>query len=650
MDMQFNSNAAILTICVLLAMAMIGPFAVGIGDASDAQDVDTLHTGDEPLEPKDIDSIIEETMTEHDVAGATVAYVEGDEIVHTEGYGYADYEAGESVDPDETSFMIGSVSKLLVWTAVMQGVEDGTLDLDEPIGTYLDDYEFEGDDEVTLAHLATHSGGYDDRFKGIFVQEHSEIEEWERKLESEMPPQIWEPGETISYSNHGTVLAGLVIQEAYGKSLESYIEDEIFDPLGMDSATFVQPAPEDRTLSKGHVPVDDGFETRDPTIVGIPPAGSVSATGPDMGAFALAKLQDGTVEHDGENVQVLEPASVAEMFDQQATNHPSVQGLGYGYMLSEYRGEQLVMHTGGTEYFHTLFILFPEHDVGLFVSFNSMAPFDDILDEFIDERFVPAESSIESDPTTADRADEYAGEYRMTTFQTTHEKFLGLAQGTVTASVTDDRVLELTSPEGEKTRWVEVEPGVFEPKTDDDASFGQTSVAIEDGYLYMNAPASPFERLSWYETAGFQVGLAGAVIVTLFSTIVIWPVNAYRHRGWGAMRGYLNRSRLAILGCVVLLVAFIGGVALNPPFDMASWVYGFSLWQRLTFGLLYVLAIGAVVTVASVGIEWKQVFLARDLDAGSTSRYGLVYLTALVMALLVLLWQAWYWNLFTAAF
>ncbi|WP_237076859.1 serine hydrolase domain-containing protein [Natrialba magadii] len=312
---------------------------MGTGDAADAQEEDALPTGDEPLEPKVIDAMIEETMTEHDVAGATVAYVEGDEIVHAEGYRYADYETGESVDSDETSFMIGSVSKLLVWTAVMQGVEDGTLDLDEPVGTYLDDYEFEGDDEVTLAHLATHSGGYDDRFKGIFVQEHSEIEEWEEKLESEMPPQIWEPGETISYSNHGTVLAGLVVQEAYDKSLESHIEDEIFSPLEMDSATFVQPAPEDRTLSKGHVPVDDGFETRDPTIVGIPPAGSVSATGPDMGAFALAKLQDGTVEHGGENVQILEAASVEEMFEQQAANHPGVHGVGYGYMLSEYRGE-----------------------------------------------------------------------------------------------------------------------------------------------------------------------------------------------------------------------------------------------------------------------------------------------------------------------
>ncbi|MFA9427530.1 serine hydrolase [Natronorubrum sp. A-ect3] len=624
----------------------MGPVA-----AADDRVSPETHAGSagEPLEPADIDTLIEAAMTEHDVAGATVAYVEGDELVYAEGYGYADYETGDAVDPNETAFMIGSVSKLLVWTAVMQGVEDGTLDLDEPVGTYLDAYEFEGDDEVTLAHLATHAGGYDDRFKGLFVQDHGEIDDWEGKLESEMPPQIWEPGETISYSNHGTALAGLVVQEAYGEPFESHIENEIFDPLGMDSATFVQPVPEDRTLSEGHVPVDDGFETRDPAILGIPPAGSVSATAPDMGTFALAKLQEGAVEHDGEDVQLLEAESVEELFEQQATNHPGVHGVGYGYMLSEYRGEQLVMHTGGTEHFHTAFVLFPEHDAGLFVSFNTMAPFDDVLDGFIDERFAPAESSLEPNPTTADRADEYAGEYRMTTFQTTHEKFLGLAQGTVTVSVTDDGVLELTMPTGAETRWVEVEPGVFEPKTDDDASVGQTSMAIEDGYLYMNAPAAPFERLSWYETANFQVGLAGAVILTLLSTIVVWPINAYRHRGWGAMGGYLNRPRLAILGCVGLLAAFIGGVVLNPPFEMASWVYGFSLWQRVTFGLLTVLAVGTAVAATVVGLEWQRVYVARDLEAGSTNRYGLIYLTILVAALAILLWQAWYWNLFSAA-
>lgn len=112
------------------------------------------------------------------------------------------------------------------------------------------------------------------------------------------------------------------------------------------------------------------------------------------------------------------------------------------------------------------------------------------------------------------------------------------------------------------------------------------------------------------------------------------------------MGDYLTRPRLAILECVGLLVAFIAGVAVNPPFEMGAWVYGFSIWQRLTFGLLTVLAVGTAIAATAVGLEWRRVSVARDLEAGTTNRYGLVYLTVLVAALAILLWQAWYWNLF----
>ncbi|MFP8957991.1 serine hydrolase domain-containing protein [Natrialbaceae archaeon A-CW3] len=669
-------HATVLTICVVLALATVGSVALVSGHAPDtgeaafSQPAESV-TGGEPLEPIVIDELIEKTMTEYDVAGATVAYVEGDQIVHAEGYGYADYERNERVDPNETSFLIGSVSKTMLWTAVMQGVEDGTLDLDEPVGTYLDDYEFEGDDEITLEHLMTHSPGYEDRMKGIFARDYDEVDDWERNLEAGMPRQVWTPGETISYSNHGANLAGLVVQEAYGEPFESHIESNIFEPLGMDSATYEQPVPADRTLSKGHVMVDDGFEVRDPVIVPAPPGGSVTATAPDMANFAIAKLQYGAFDDDGEEVRILEAESVEKMFEQQATNHPGVDGIGYGYMVTKYRGETLVVHTGGGMYFHTLFVLFPEHDVGLFVSFNTMEPFDDVLDGFMEERFGAYERALEPNSTTADRADEYEGEYRITSFQTTHEKFLGLqparVPGTVTVYVTEDGVLELTPIMGETSRWVEVEPGVFEPKTVevepgvyepgeseprtiDDYGFGQTSIAIEDGHLYMGGATPPYEQLSWYETIVAQAVFLGAWLVTLLSTLVIWPVNAYRRHGWGRMRDHATRPRLVTLGCVGFLLLFLGGIILNGPDDMEAWVFSFSLVQRLTFGLLYVLAIGTVVAVVSVGIEWQKVIAARDLDAGSTNRYGLGYLTILIGALLLLLWQAWYWNLFTAAF
>lgn len=218
-------------VCLLMVGALAGP-AVGAAVADGESNADKVVTfeSNNSVDDAVVDELIEEAMDEHDVAGATAAVVEGDEIVHAEGYGYANYETGEPVDPEETSFMVGSVAKLVVWSAVLRGVEEGTLDLDEPVGEYLDDHEFEGEEEVTLEHLGTHTPGYEDRLAGLFVEEYAEIDDWGAKLEREMPAQVRRSGETVAYSNHGTGLAGLVVQEAHDEPFEEHVDARVFTP------------------------------------------------------------------------------------------------------------------------------------------------------------------------------------------------------------------------------------------------------------------------------------------------------------------------------------------------------------------------------------------------------------------------------------
>src|SRR6516162_2936939 len=92
------------------------------------------------------------------IAGAVVAVVVGDKVVFTKGYGYADVEARRKVDPEKTMFRIASISKLFTWTAVMQQVEEGKLDLDADVNTYLKDIQIPKTYEqpITLKHLLTH--------------------------------------------------------------------------------------------------------------------------------------------------------------------------------------------------------------------------------------------------------------------------------------------------------------------------------------------------------------------------------------------------------------------------------------------------------------------------------------------------------------
>ncbi|AGB39055.1 serine hydrolase domain-containing protein [Natronococcus occultus] len=636
-------------VCLVLITGLVGPAVTASGVAEDGPEASPTveATGGDAVAGDELDRLLEDAMDDHDVAGASVAVVEEDELVHVEGYGEADAAAGTAVEPNETSFMVGSVAKLTVWTAVMQGVEDGALELDEPIGTYLENYSVEGEDEITLEQLGTHTPGYEDRLQGLFVDDPAEADDWEPKLERELPAQVRPPGETVAYSNHGTGLAALVVQEAVGEPFEAYVEREVFEPLAMDEATFEQPVPDELApVSQGHVPTDDGFETDDPTILGVPPAGSMSATATDMGNFAAAVLGDGAFEDD----RVLEAESVEAMLDQRATNHPAVDGVGYGYMLGERGGERLAWHTGGTEYFYTLFALFPDRDVALYVSFNtagSGAALADVLDEFIDQRFGGEESTLEPDPATADRADAYEGEYRTTAFQTTPEKLVGLGES-MSVSVTDEGYLELGSPlGGDATRWVEVEPGVFEPAPDEDAGLIST-VAIEDDTLYVDAPTPPYERVSWYETAAVQIGVAVLALAAVLSTLVVWPISAYRSRGWGRMRAHLTRPRLAVVGGAAAVLAAVLGLFANVLVDPNQLVYGYSPWLRLALAFLLVVPLAALAVLALVGLEWRRVLGARDLGAGSTTPLGLAYLTVLALALAVLGWQLWYWNLLTA--
>jgi CubicO group peptidase (beta-lactamase class C family) len=538
----------------------------------------------------------------------------------------------------------------MVWTAVMQGVENGDLELDEPVGTYLENYSVEGEDEVTLEHLGTHTPGYEDRLQGLFVDDYAEAADWEAKLERELPAHVRPSGETVAYSNHGTGLAALVVQEALDDPFAEYVEREIFDPLAMEGATIEQPVPDDRgPVSQGHAPTEDGFETDDPVIVGVPPAGSMSATATDMGNFAVAALQDGAFEDD----RILESESAEVMLEQRATNHPDVGGVGYGYMLGERGGEEIAWHTGGTEYFNTLFVLFPEHDVGLYVSFNTAGSgtgLADVLDGFIEQRFDgEAGEDLEPDPATADRADAYEGEYRSTGFQTTPEKVVGLADA-YRVSVTDEGYLELGSPLiGGETRWVELERGVFAPDPDEDDATFTSSVVIEDGTLYTDAPAAPYEAVSWYERATVQLGLAVVALGAVLSTLVVWPISAYRNRGWGRMRTHLTRPRLALLAGAGLLVTFVVGLLANGAADPNQFIYGYTPWLRLTLALLLGLPLAALAALAFVGLEWYRVIAARNLEASSTTPVGLAYLTALSLALLAFVWQLWYWNLLTAA-
>lgn len=589
-----------------------------------------------------LDGVMEAQLEAHDVAGATVSVVDG-EATFAKGYGYSDVGARKPVDADETLFRVGSVSKLVAWTAVMQAIERGDLDPQVDVNRYLDDVEISDtyEDPITLEHLATHTAGFEDRARGTFVTGPEGLQPLETVLSEERPARVRPPGEFTAYSNYGTGLAAHLAAEAAGSAFDVVADESIFSPLGMDRSTFAQPVPGDlqADLSKGYVPDDDTFRESDFEYVGIPPVGSMSATATDVAKFMHAYLQDGATDAG----RILEPESVAAMHRQRFTNDDRLNGMCFGFYEMSRNGVRAVGHGGDTDLFHALVLLIPEDDVGLFVSYNSpggVAARQDFTDAFFD-RYYPADEGtpVVPDERTA-RDPDIEGTYRSIRMPyTTSEKILG-ATDSVSVSI-DDRGRLVTSPLGGETRrWVETDPLYFEEVGGPDA-LAFREVDGEITHLFFDSrPPSAYSRIaSWERPLVHGVALAVSLLVFL-SALVGWPAAAVwrRHRG-RTLPGTEPPARFGrwiggatVLSFVTFVAIFLGYLVTNPE--------GLLLGDPLPFQLLLVLpAVGTLLTVGAVAIA------ALAWHNGYWSRWNRIHYSIVVLAAVAVTLILGYWNL-----
>ena len=194
-----------------------------------------------------LDGLLPAALDRTDIAGATVAVVNKGKILTTRGYGYADTGAGGNaavpVDPDRHLFRMGSVSKLVTATAVLQLVQNGKLDLDADVKTYLDfELPLRHERAVTLRHLLTHTAGFEERIAGLIGTDGSDLN-LRKALMTEPPEQIYRPGTVPAYSNYSNALAGYIVERVSGTRFEEYVQRNVLDRAGMPSSTFEQPLP-----------------------------------------------------------------------------------------------------------------------------------------------------------------------------------------------------------------------------------------------------------------------------------------------------------------------------------------------------------------------------------------------------------------------
>ena len=478
-----------------------------------------------------LDALIPSQLQNRNIAGAVVSVVKDGQVLFQKGYGYSDFEAKKLVLPDQTLFRPGSISKLFTATAVMQLVEEGRLELDRDVNDYLD-FQIPNTypEPITLRQLLTHTAGFEETLKNLFVAHERDLKPLRTYLVNQMPARIFPPGKIPSYSNYGFTLAGYIVERVSGEKFEHYISDHILKPLRMNNSSFDQPLPPQLApqMSKGYLSASK--KPRDFEFVEAAPAGALSTTAADMTRFMLAFLQDGAVD----GVAILKPETVRQMQMRQFELQPRICGLGITFMEYWLEPVRAIGHGGDTVYFHSDMVLVPEARVGYFISYNSLGKNvgggrGEILRAFMNRYFPsPGEPKVDVDANTQKSdgrrvSGMYVGTRRG---ETTFLRLIALLDQ-FTVSSDKDGILTVEGSKnqsGELKKWKEIAPLVYKEIN------GQERIAFRSdtsGTVHQMLPFPAIyegQRVPWYATKTFVGVVIGGNLLLAFLTVILWPV------------------------------------------------------------------------------------------------------------------------------
>jgi CubicO group peptidase (beta-lactamase class C family) len=596
-----------------------------------------------------LDALIPAQLQNRDIAGAVVSVVKDGRILLEKGYGYADFAAKKPVVADKTLFRPGSISKVFTATAVMQLVEQGKLDLDRDVNGYLD-FEIPKTypEPVTLRRLLTHTAGFEETLKNLFVPDARSMRPLRDYLIAAMPARIFPPGKVPSYSNYGLTLAGYIVERVSGEPFEKYIAAHIFDPLRMEHSTFAQPLPEalDANMSQGYLAAEQG--SRKFEFVTASPAGALSATAADMSRLMLAFLGEGTLE----GATILKPESVRAMETRQFELHPDLHAIGLILMEYSMNGQRIVGHGGDTIFFHSDMILMPDAHVGLFISYNSAGSRPgggrtEVIRAFLNRYFpepVTASAPIEVKTAQADGravSGVYSGSRRADSTLLKVAAVLG--QGSVRADQNGILTIEgVQNPRGGLKQWREIGPLVYrEVDGPDLIAFRRDANGVVTDML----PAAPIQmslRVTGFANKKVLLPVLGVSLGLLTLTLLLWPVAVIVRKRYGRPLLSTTTDRvLYLLSRLTCLLEIVFVVLILLPLSMADRNIallgdGINPWLTTAHLLGWLAACGLIVLTITAIRFWKVPGL------GWWTR---VHATLLWMASAIFLAFAWWAHL-----
>ncbi len=521
-----------------------------------------------------VDGLAAGHVNDGEPVGMIVTVVNGPETLVLP-YGMAELDQGEPVTED-TLFRIGSISKTFVWLAVMMLVDEGRLDLDVDVNTYLDGLRVpkKFGEPVTLNDLMAHRAGFEESY-ALYLDTTSGRDLTEA-LEHTRPERVYPPGEVTSYSNWGAALAAKIVEDVTGQPFAAFARERLIAPLDIaEGITLEEPLPDNQPgtmepamferLSRGYLKAQGRFRPVPYMHIGAMwPVGGIAMDGGAMAAYMRMLLERG----EAGGTRLLSDQAFQRMLPRAFADRPTGPDLAHGFMQGTIAGIEHFGHGGNTTGFTSIMRVAPQLDAGVFVSVTtpSAGQVAYILSAAILRRIAdqaigpPRPQPIDPAPALAERA---AGTYLVDRRSFTRFEKLFASVTPMTLKALEDGGLLLSSPAGQErlTRvapftYAAVNGGRYHLVTDED---GEVIRIVEPFGIMSFTKTGP---LGSPQTLVLSLSLVGVLATTTL-------IGAWRRQGRQVPTTGVGRlltgldllTALAWLAFFVLLAIAVQGLA-----------------------------------------------------------------------------------------
>ena len=314
---------------------------------------------------KALDAFVAGEVAAKKLPALSIAVVDGPTIAWAKGFGFAD-RAGTVAATAKTVYRVGSVSKLFTDLAVMTLADQGKVDIDAPVTTYLPDFKPTNPSgtPITLRQMMAHRSGL-----GRETPVGSYFDPSQPSLAASVTSLnqvalIHPPGTTTSDSNAAVAAVGLALERVAGEPFAKAIERRVLAPLGMTRSRFDADPALDADRAEGTMHTSFGRDFAAPTFtLGSAPAGCMSSTVIDLGRFLIALMDDANVPING----LPRPETLAAMLTPQFAPAGTTEGFGLGFVLGRFQGHKRVGHSGAIYGFSAELAALPDAKLGVVV-------------------------------------------------------------------------------------------------------------------------------------------------------------------------------------------------------------------------------------------------------------------------------------------